>query len=101
MAAVDDWDSVTSGPECLLVGAAAAVWTADGTPGAASVDQTAEFLTAYNLARREPMPDGETELAWAAGLWVRTFNAVKDLADGLGDTLPQAEADQRLRRAGA
>jgi hypothetical protein len=47
------------------------------------------------------MTAGETELAWAAGLWVRTFNAVKDLADGLGDTLPQAEADQRLRRAGA
>jgi len=101
VAAVDDWDSVTSGPECLFAGAAAAMWTADGTPGAASVDQTAEFLTAYNLARSEPMTAGETELAWAAGLWVRTFNAVKDLADGLGDTLPQAETDQRLRRAGA
>jgi hypothetical protein len=101
VAAVDDWDSVTSGPECLFAGAAAAVWTADGTPGAASVEQTADFLMAYNQLRREPMTAGEVELAWAAGLWVRTFNAVKDLADGLGDTLPQDEADQRLRRAGA
>ena len=101
VAAVDDWDSVTVGPECLFAGAAAAMWTADGSPGAASVEQTADFLAAYNQLRDKPMTADEVELAWAAGLWVRTFNAVKDLADGLGDTLPQDEADQRLRRAGA
>jgi hypothetical protein len=97
---VDDWDSVAAQPECLLAGAAAAVWTADGTPGSASVEQTTAFLKAYDAARGQPMPSDEIELAWAAGLWVRTFNAVKDKDDGLADSLSKDEARERLLRAG-
>jgi hypothetical protein len=42
------------------------------------------------------------QLAWAAGLWVRLFNAKKDAAQGGGPQLDRlgAEVSQRLARAG-
>ena len=42
----------------------------------------------------------QVEQAWAAGLWVRTFNAKKWLLDDF-DTLSRDEANQRLARAAA
>jgi hypothetical protein len=39
------------------------------------------------------------EEVWAAGTWIRAFNAKKFLLDGF-DTLSLAEAEERARRAG-
>jgi hypothetical protein len=100
---VHDWDSVIAQPELAIVGLAAAVWPAAGGPGeAASVAQTADFLAAYQAAAGATWNPGQIQLAWAAGLWVRLFNAKKDAARGGGPQLDRlgTEIEQRLDRAG-
>lgn len=83
--AVHDWDSVIAQPEAAIVGLAAAVWPAAGAPGeAASVAQSAEFIVGYQQAAGREWAGQEVRDAWAAGLWVRLFNAKKDAADGGG-----------------
>ena len=101
--AVHDWDSVIAQPEPAIVGLAAAVWPAAGAPGeAASVGQTADFIAAYQDAAGKRWSDRDIQDAWAAGLWVRLFNAKKDAADGGGPQLDRlaAEITERLSRAG-
>jgi aminoglycoside phosphotransferase (APT) family kinase protein len=86
--AVYDWDSVIAQPEVTIVGLAAAVWPAAGGPGqAATVDQTADLLDAYQRAAGAMWTSQRAQLAWTAGLWVRLFNAKKDAADGGGPQL--------------
>ena len=102
--AVHDWDSIAARPEATIVGLAAAVHTASGEPlTEATDDQIDGFLTAYGQARSHALTIDERELAWAAGLWVRAFNAKKDSLDGDGPSLNRlaAEAPRRLRLAGA
>jgi len=101
--AVHDWDSVIAQPEEAIVGLAAAVWPAAGGPGeAASVAQTAEFISAYQVAARQTWTARQVQTAWTAGLWVRLFNAKKDAADGGGPQLDRLanEILERLSRAG-
>jgi hypothetical protein len=96
---VHDWDSVIAQPEASIVGLAAAVWPAMGAPGgAASVAQTEEFIASYQVATARPWAQSEVQDAWAAGLWVRLFNARKDAADGGGPQLNrlEGEVDERL-----
>jgi hypothetical protein len=93
--AVHDWDSVIAQPEASIVGLAAAVWPAGG---AASVAQSQEFIASYQSATSRPWGQSEVQDAWAAGLWVRLFNARKDAADGGGPRLDrlEGEVDERL-----
>ena len=82
---------------------AAAVWPARGDPGqAATISQTADFLAAYQAAAGAPWDRRDLHCAWAAGLWVRLFNAKKDAANGGGPQLDllAAEVTERLARAG-
>lgn len=89
---VHDWDSVASLPEATIVGAAAAVIPASGAPAeAASLEQTDAFLTAYGAARGRPWSGDERQVSWAAGLWVRAFNARKEAVD-----LQDGPVQQRL-----
>lgn len=100
---VHDWDSVVAQPEAAIAGQAAAVWPAAGGPGeAASIDQTEQFLDAYQQARGRPWTPAEREACWAAGLWVRAFNAKKDAVVGGGPQLDRlsSEAAGRARNAG-
>jgi hypothetical protein len=100
--AVHDWDSVIAQPETAVVGLAAAVWPAAGAPGeAASVSQTEDFIAGYQRAAGRRWTEPEVQDAWAAGLWVRLFNAKKDAADGGGPQLDRLarEVDERLTRA--
>lgn len=98
-----DWDSLTCQPEALIAGFAAAVFPAHAPLTDATVDESAAFLAAYAAARGRPWSDTERRAAWAAGLWVRAFNARKAAAR----TPPrpavlaqlEAEAAERLRRA--
>ena len=102
--AVHDWDSVIAQPEVAVVGLAAAVWAAAGEPGqAATVEQSADFITCYQAASGERWTRRQVQQAWAAGLWVRLFNAKKDAASGGGPQLDllAAEITDRLALAGA
>lgn len=96
--AVHDWDSVIAQPETSIVGLAAAVWPAGG---GASIAQTQDFITSYQSANSRPWGQLQVQEAWAAGLWVRLFNARKDAADGGGPRLDrlEAEVDERLALA--
>jgi hypothetical protein len=90
-------------PEPAIAGLAAAVWPAAGGPGeAATVDQTEDFLSAYQAAAGANWSDRQVQMAWTAGLWVRLFNAKKDAAAGGGPQLKRlaAEMPERLLRAG-
>ena len=100
--AVHDWDSVIAQPEPAIVGLAAAVWPAAGAPGeAATVAQSAEFIAAYQRAADRQWSEQEIQNAWAAGLWVRLFNAKKDAANGGGPQLDRLadEVGERLALA--
>jgi hypothetical protein len=97
---VHDWDSVVSGPEPVIVGLAAAVWPCGTERRAATVDESAGFVDAYqHVAGRRWTPD-EIGASWAAGLWVYAFNTKKASLVGTPWLSPD-EAAQRLRRAGA
>ena len=100
--AVHDWDSVIAQPEPAIVGLAAAVWPAAGAPGeAATVAQSREFIASYQLAAGRQWRGREVQDAWAAGLWVRLFNAKKDAASGGGPQLDRlaGEVGERLTLA--
>ena len=99
---VHDWDSVIAQPETAIVGLASAVWPAAGGPGeAASVAQSADFIACYQRADGRQWTGREVQNAWAAGLWVRLFNAKKDAADGGGLQLDRlaGEISDRLALA--
>jgi hypothetical protein len=99
---VHDWDSVIAQPEATIVGLAAAVWAAEGrSGGAADVAQTTDFISAYERVRG-PLSRQDRAAAWAAGLWVRLFNAKKDATKGGGPNLHRlrGELHERLQHAG-
>jgi Ser/Thr protein kinase RdoA (MazF antagonist) len=101
--AVHAWDSAMAQPEAVVAGLAAAVWPAAGAPGqAATVEQTGQFLAAYEQARGRPWTGGERQACWAAGLWVRSFNAKKQRRAGGGPDLDRlaGELPERAGRAG-
>src|SRR5438105_11367330 len=79
-----------------------------GAPNtSANVEQSEAFLVAYAQACGHPWTEEELELAWAAGLWVRVFNAKKATLRPDGETPSpsrlrlEAEVGARLRQAGA
>lgn len=100
--AVHDWDSVICQPEPAIAGFAAAEFLGLGGPqGHATVDQSASFLDAYAQARGLDWNTADREAAWAAGLWVRAFDAKEAAQHGDPDAvLPQFEARARLALSG-
>jgi hypothetical protein len=98
--AVHDWDSVIAQPEAAIVGLASAVWPAAGAPGeAASVGQSADFIASYQDAAGQRFDEHAARDAWAAGLWVRLFNAKKDAAEDGGPQLDRLAAEIAERAA--
>ena len=90
-------------PEAVVAGLASAVWPAAGGPGeAATVQQSEQFLAAYERARGRPWTARERQACWAAGLWVRAFNAKKERLTGGGPQLDRlaGEVPERSARAG-
>ena len=105
---VHDWDSIVGEREATIAGAASAVFSATGAPNtSASVEQSEAFLKAYAETRGQPWTSEERELAWAAGLWVRVFNAKKATVRPGGETPSpsrlrlEAEVSERCDQAGA
>jgi hypothetical protein len=101
---VHDWDSVVSRPEAVLAGVAAAVCPAFGGPGTATLEESDAFLRAYEQVRGRPWSVDEWQLCWAAGLWIRAYNAKKAALEGDGGAMLErlaSEAPERLRLARA
>jgi hypothetical protein len=100
---VHDWDSVIAQPETAIVGLAAAVWPREERPDQlASVAQTSDFISSYQHFAGREWDTSAIQDAWAAGLWVRLFDAKQEAADGGGPQLEllTTEIDERLDRAG-
>ena len=97
-----DWDSVIADTEAALVGFAAAVFPTTRPGEEATIAESDEFLAAYESTADRRFGRDETEVAWAAGCWLRAFDAKKQSAVGEPVmSLTEAEAADRLRRAGA
>jgi aminoglycoside phosphotransferase (APT) family kinase protein len=102
--AVHDWDSLAWLPDAALAGTAAGVFASHGKPTLAPIESSAAFLDAYEAARGVRFTSYETEIAWAASIWVALHNA----RDELIYTRPKLSYDQleaqhieRLTRANA
>ena len=100
--AVHDWDSMICQPEPVIAGLAAATFLGlGGSQGHATIEQSATFLDAYVRARGLHWTTTDREAAWAAGLWVRAFDAKEAAQHGDPDAvLAQPEARARLELAG-
>jgi Ser/Thr protein kinase RdoA (MazF antagonist) len=99
---VHDWDSVIAQPEAAVVGLAAAVWPREErSDQLASVAQTADFISSYQHLTGREWDILEIRDAWAAGLWVRLFDAKQEAAQGGGPQLDRlaTEIDERRDRA--
>lgn len=107
LVAAHDWDSVASLPEAAFVGCAAVSFLPskptepDDRPGA-EVRDSQMFIDAYSAARGRSFDVEEQEVAWAAGLWQRVFDAAKSLVAGRPESAHAQirDADERGRLAG-
>jgi hypothetical protein len=77
--AVHDWDSLAWLPEAALAGTAAGVFASHDQPTLAPIESSAAFLHAYEAARGVRFTSYETEIAWAASIWVALHNARGEL----------------------
>ncbi|HXW43451.1 MAG TPA: phosphotransferase [Streptosporangiaceae bacterium] len=99
---VHDWDSVLYQPEAVIAGMAAAIFPAfDACWQPSTVTESEAFLAAYLRARPGPWSQDDIEAFWAASLWTRAYDAMEESAGGSVTSLSQAEAQDRLARAGA
>ena len=106
--AADDWDSLARLPKAAIAGCAAASFR-PGIPGVnpdtwpgAELSDTEEFLASYQRATGRPFSSEEVEIAWAAGLWQRVFDAAKAVVDGRPNDAADKmrDASRRARLAG-
>lgn len=99
---VHDWDSVVSQPEAVIAGMAAAMFPAsEASWQPATVKESEEFLNAYVRSGSKAWTRDDVEAFWAATVWTRAFDAKEESADGPVTSLSEAEAADRLVRAGA
>jgi hypothetical protein len=95
--------SVIAQPETAIVGLAAAMWPREDGPDVvtASVAETADFITSYQLQVGREWDRWEIRDAWAAGLWVRLIYAKQEAAEGGSEHLDRlaTEIDERLDHA--
>lgn len=102
--AIHDWDSLAWLPEAALAGTAAGVFASHGEPTLAPIESSAAFLHAYEAARGIRFTSYETEVAWAAGIWVALHNARDELIYNrpkLSYDQLEAQHIERLTRANA
>jgi hypothetical protein len=98
---VHDWDSVIADSEAVVAGFAAALYPAVSEKELATVEETQRFLQAYGEARGRELSTDELQRSWAAGVWTRAYDArVQHAAGRPVFSLTEAEARERLRRAG-
>jgi hypothetical protein len=102
--AVHDWDSLAWQPEAALAGAASGSFASAGPPVLAPIESSAAFLLAYQRLRGRGFTAAELEVAWAASVWMATYNAREEALTWdttVGRDALRAQAAERLRRASA
>jgi Phosphotransferase enzyme family len=102
--AVHDWDSLAWLPEAALAGTAAGVFASHGKPTLAPLVSSEAFLEAYELGRGARFSSHESEIAWAASIWVALHNARDELIydrPTLSFEQLKAQRAERLARARA
>jgi hypothetical protein len=102
--AVHDWDSLAWLPEPALAGTAAGVFASYSRPTLVPLASSEAFLDAYQRARGVRFSSYESEIAWAASIWVALHNARDELIfDRPSLSLERLEAEhaERLARARA
>lgn len=103
-AIVHDWDSVAWRPEAVLAGTVAVDYPSAPQAGAiASIADSSRVLTAYQRAMGRDFTPEETEVAWAAGVWVACYNASFEYLHGAAGPVGErimADGAQRLALAG-
>ena len=77
---IGDWDSAIVASEATIAGLAAAVYPATDAGTESTVAESEAFLEVYQRARGLRFGGDELKEAWAAGLWVRAFDAKKQSA---------------------
>ena len=98
---VHDWDSVIADSEPAIVGFAAAVYPAVHAGSEATIDETDAFIDAYCAARSTRFDRDDLECCWAAGLWIRAYDAKKQVAKGEAvRSLTESGARDLFARAG-
>jgi len=102
---VFDWDSLAVQSEAAIAGLACSMFTVTIEPRTeATLDQSSAFLDAYERARGRRWTSDEVEVAWAASVWIRAWDAKRrSLTPDRHQTAPalSAEVEERLRLAGA
>jgi hypothetical protein len=87
-----DWDSVIRDRESIIVGFAASDYLEP------SIEESAAFMAAYQDASGRQFTSAEMRQSWAAGLWLRSFNAQKQIAKGeVLDALSPDDAERLLK----
>jgi hypothetical protein len=101
--AVHDWDSLAWQPEAALAGAASGAFASSGPPTLAPIESSEAFLVAYQDFQGRWFTAVEQEIAWAASLWMATYNIWEALHGDapLSEDALRAQAAERLRRANA
>jgi hypothetical protein len=93
---------MTADSEAVLVGFAAALYSAVSADEPATVADTERFLIEYCRARGREFSAGELGRSWAAGVWTRAYDAKCQHVVGQPITsLSESEGCERLRRAGS
>lgn len=91
-----DWDSVIVDRESIIVGFAASDYLAP------SIEESSAFISAYQAASGRVFTASEIRQSWAAGLWLKSFNAKKQLAkDETLDALSPLDAQRLLELVSA
>jgi hypothetical protein len=75
VAIVHDWDSLAWHTEAAIVGAASGAFASVETPTLAPAESSAAFLDHYESCRGRRFNADEVQIAWAASLWLATWNA--------------------------
>jgi hypothetical protein len=102
--AVHDWDSLAWQPEAALAGAASGSFASAGPPVLAPVESSKAFLMAYQDMRGRLFTAVETEVAWAASVWMAAYNAREEALlwrTSVGRDALRAQAAERLCLASA
>lgn len=101
---VFDWDSLAVQPEAAIAGLASSMFPVTVEPRTeATLDQSAAFIEAYERARARSWTREEREVAWAASVWIRAWDAKRRVLEPHRHQTIDAlvsEIDERLRLAG-
>jgi hypothetical protein len=102
IAAIYDWDSLACAPEPVVVGCAAAVfsasWTAPESGALPSLEEMRDFVRDYEFVRGNPFAADELSMLDAANLWMCAYGARCQHSDESLSRIPVTESPASWKR---